>query len=1066
MKNRNKTLTSLAAASMVLTQVGQMSVFAKEEPMKNLSDTEEVSVEKTQKELLEEQIKNTLDNVNEAKKKFDEAQEKYETYNKNDYALAVSNRDLAQKNYLSAKDDAQEAIVSALEKQIQELEANQKALKDANDKKKWLESRLKNANEELKQAQDDLIEQQKKYESLLNGSSKEQIEQSVNELKTQLESATLAYQEVSNRVNELLNAKQEAEAKVLDLQNTLESARVELSNAKGDVVNAQNAYDVANADYNEKLEIYNGASDPELKAEYEKQVVEAKNNLTIAQSDLQNAKLIQQSKVDAVANAESCVVEVENEICDLKSLIDAKENELLGINESIGITEKELSAVKEELTNAIEIENSMEEVLNKTQIALDKAKKEVEAQQTNVDKAQSDVDAQQKIVNQLRVDKEQVSQKISLGSKGFFEAYGYTNALKVLEENSVEIGKYTEVGAENDATSLANFKKAIAMVKTGNALRTTDDNFKGLNPLKVSAEMFAISQVQVNQMAKTKYGHTKLYRVSENAAVEYEDPFVGWYTEEKAVYDYLHQKGWDINDIRDSQGNYIDLDKANEIVEALNFPNIRWVQVGHYTNMLNSKYNVTGTAWIEGKTSNGYSRNSNQVFYRLDTDSLLTIDEFESQFNEYYDSLMNADGAYEDANVILNQLKGELYKQNALLTQKTNDQKVTEQNKVNAENKLNSAKNEVGRLESVVRKKQKNLDDLCSEESTSNIVNEIQNLKTLKSNKESLDLVVARQEVENVKKEMAEANVNVNNKEAFVKNAQMELDKRNEILEESNKGKEIAHNNLKISEAVFKEKGKVLADTKKIVSEKQSNVNLKESEMDCASELLDGISKDLSESRKAEEIKKVEMNNINENYEVSLSVQNRLNNTSDSIYHLNTRIQNLNNIITEMCDSITVNDLSIQKINAKVAELESIKLEIEDVKAEFDSFIANHPLQSNKICSGIVESLYEKIDVMKEAYRNYEEALKAFEDADMLNSENVKALELASKNYTLARLDLENANNNLKVYLENVEDDVEIKEKESVNTATETELGLYSLSGVLGLAGLALAGKKMKREEE
>ena len=1066
MKNRNKTLTSLAAASMVLTQVGQMSVFAKEEPMKNLSDTEEVSVEKTQKELLEEQIKNTLDKVNEAKKKFDEAQEKYETYNKNDYAYAVSNRDLAERNYLSAKDDAQEAIVSALEKQIQELEANQEALKDANDKKKGLESKLEDANRKLKQAQDDLIEQQKKYESLLNGSSKEQIEQSVNELKTQLESATLAYQAASNRVNELLNAKQEAEAKVLDLQNTLEGARVELSNAKSDVVNAQNAYDVANADYNEKLEIYNGASDLELKAEYEKQVIEAKNNLTIAQSDLQNAKLIQQSKVDAVANAESCVVEVENEICDLKSLIDAKENELLGINESIGIVKKELSVAKEQLDRAIETESSMEEVLNKAQIALDVAKKEVEEQQIHVDKAQGDVDAQQKIVNQLRVDKEQVSQKISLGSKGFFEAYGYTNALKVLEENSVEIGKYTEVGAENDATSLANFKKAIAMVKTGNALRTTDDNFKGLNPLKVSAEMFAISQVQVNQMAKTEYGHTKLYRVSENAAVEYEDPFVGWYTEEKAVYDYLQKKGWDINDIRDSQGNYIDLDKANEIVEALNFPDIRWVQVGHYTNMLNSKYNVTGTAWIEGKTSNGYSRNSNQVFYRLDADSLLTIDEFESQFNEYYDSLMNADGAYEDANVILNQLKGELYKQNALLTQKTNDQKVTEQNKVNAENKLNSAKNEVGRLESVVRKKQKNLDDLCSEELTSNIVNEIQNLKTLKSNKESLDLVVARQEVENVKKEMAEANVNVNNKEAFVKNAQMELDKRNEILEESNKGKEIAHNNLKISEAVFKEKGKVLEDTKKIVAEKQSNVNLKESEMDCASELLDGISKDLSESRKVEEIKKVEMNNINENYQASLSVQNRLNNTSDSIYHLNTRIQNLNNIITEMCDSITVNDLSIQKINAKVAELESIKLEIEDVKAEFDSFIANHPLQSNKICSGIVESLYEKIDVMKEAYRNYEEALKAFEDADMLNSENVKALELASKNYTLARLDLENANNNLKVYLENVEDDVEIKEKESVNTATETELGLYSLSGVLGLAGLALAGKKMKREEE
>lgn len=405
-----------------------------------------------------------------------------------------------------------------------------------------------------------------------------------------------------------------------------------------------------------------------------------------------------------------------------------------------------------------------------------------------------------------------------------------------------------------------------------------------------------------------------------------------------------------------------------------------------------------------------------------------------------------------------------MYKQNALLTQKTNDQKVTEQNKVNAENKLNSAKNEVGRLESVVRKKQKNLDDLCSEETTSNIVSEIQNLKALKSNKESLDLVIARQEVENAKKEMAEANVN--NKEALVKKAQMELDKRNEILEESNKGEEKAYNNLKVSEGVLKEKGKALEDTKKVVFEKQSNVTSKESELDCASELLDGISKDLSECKKDGDIKKVEMNNINNYYQESLSVQNRLNNTSDSIMHLNTRIQDLHNMITEMCDSITVNDLSIQKINVKVAELESIKLEIEDAKEEFDSFTANHPLQSNKIRSGIVESLYEKIDVMKEAYRNYEEALKAFENADMLNSENVKALELASKNYTLAKLDLENADNNLKVYLENVENDVEIKEKESVNTATETALGLYSISGVLGLAGLALAGKKMKREKE
>ena len=67
--NNKKTLTSLAAASMVITQAGQMSVFAKgatadpETP----AEKEETKVEKTQKELLEEKthlIKQDIDIIN------------------------------------------------------------------------------------------------------------------------------------------------------------------------------------------------------------------------------------------------------------------------------------------------------------------------------------------------------------------------------------------------------------------------------------------------------------------------------------------------------------------------------------------------------------------------------------------------------------------------------------------------------------------------------------------------------------------------------------------------------------------------------------------------------------------------------------------------------------------------------------------------------------------------------------------------------------------------------------------------------------------------------------------
>lgn len=60
--NKQKVLTSVAAASMVLTQAGQMSVFA-EDTDKDLakndsvsSEKEEVKIEKTQKEVLEDTI--------------------------------------------------------------------------------------------------------------------------------------------------------------------------------------------------------------------------------------------------------------------------------------------------------------------------------------------------------------------------------------------------------------------------------------------------------------------------------------------------------------------------------------------------------------------------------------------------------------------------------------------------------------------------------------------------------------------------------------------------------------------------------------------------------------------------------------------------------------------------------------------------------------------------------------------------------------------------------------------------------------------------------------------------
>ena len=79
--NNKKTLTSLAAASMVITQAGQMSVFAKgatadpETP----AEKEETKVEKTQKELLEEKIKEAQEKLDATKKEADAKKAEAET---------------------------------------------------------------------------------------------------------------------------------------------------------------------------------------------------------------------------------------------------------------------------------------------------------------------------------------------------------------------------------------------------------------------------------------------------------------------------------------------------------------------------------------------------------------------------------------------------------------------------------------------------------------------------------------------------------------------------------------------------------------------------------------------------------------------------------------------------------------------------------------------------------------------------------------------------------------------------------------------------------------------------
>ena len=830
MKSKSKLLTGFAAASMVITQAGQLNVFATGIAMDSTENhlvLENTNAKKTKKELLEEQLLDASKKAEEAKMVESDAKSKYENYKTSTYDV-LNAYQLSKKNdYDIVSLETQNEILKALEQQISDLEENQKELTLANDKKKELSSKLDDASNKLIEAQTQLDKAQKEYDALLNGSSEEVLSKDVEAKKLALEKAQKDLADAQKTVDDLSAQKASVEASIADATKSYEDAKAAYEKAQSVTLQAQKDLDSATSNYNEKKAIYDSASDPTLKAQYEADVVQAEKDLFTAQNNLKSATDDQSAKENAVNKAQTNLNQVNSNIQFLQSQIDSKQKELDGLDKNISVAQQELESTKKELEFAKQDKANKDTALENAKKALESAKKEVTAQQKKVNEAQDAATNQQKLVDQLRTDKEQAQAKIAQGSKGFFEAYGYTDALKILEKQSTLNGGYTNIGAENDATSLENFKRALSMVRYGNTLRTTDTNAPGLSDLTVNPTLFAISQVQLNATANGKiFGHSKLYRVGENiAAATYKSNdellFNGWYTEEKQVYDYITAKGWTEDDL------YNDAAKYKEVQQALNQ---KYPQVGHYTNIINKDYTTTGTAYIYSKdpAPDGWECNAGQVFdfvqhsSYITTANTMTIYEFEAQFNEYYNKLMNADGVLSENQTKLDGLKADLENQKALFATKQATQSSAEKNVQTATDQVTSAQNAVTSAQSKVDTKQARLDQLMKDSAASGLLNEINSLKASKKNAETNDLVNAQKVLSAAQKEKMIADQNVVDKTALVNDAKANLDLKKKVLAESNKGVELAQSNLEVAKKNLDEKTNVLKTAKSDESSKRA----------------------------------------------------------------------------------------------------------------------------------------------------------------------------------------------------------------------------------------------------
>ena len=1027
MKSKSKLLTGFAAASMVITQAGQLNVFAKDAAMDSTDNHlvfENMNAKKTKKELLEEQLSYASKKAEAAKKVESDARSKYENYKTSTYDVLNANQLSKKNDYDIVSLETQNKILKALEQQISNLEENQKELTLANDKKKELSSKLDDASKKLLEAQSSLDKAQKEYDTLLNGSSEEGLSKDVEAKKLALEKAQKDLADAQKTVDDLSAQKAGVEASIVDATKSYENAKAAYEKAQSVTLQAQKDLDSATSNYNEKKAIYDSASDPTIKAQYEADIKNAENELVIAQTNLQVALENQTAKANAVTSAEKGLTDVNQEILNLDAQIAEKQKALDVLNQTINAAETALNEAKAQLETAKANQKSKEKELETAKANLEKAKQDVTAQQSKVSEAQEAVIAQEKVVTQLRTDKEQAQAKIEQGSKGFFEAYGYTDALKILEEQSTANGGSTNIGAENDATSLENFKRALSMVRYGNALRTSDTNFTGREDLKVNATLFAIAQLQINATANGKtFGHSHLYNVGENISASpwSEDDkglYKGWYDSEKQVYDYITAKGWTITEVRNDEAKY------NEVMEAVGHGNI---QVGHYIGLISSDYEITGTAYIYSKTPapDGYRCNAGQVFTSLDDtqyvdpSTTMTIDEFEAQFNEYYNKLMNADSILKDGELKLEALKAELENQRQVLGTKTAAQTNAQTNVATVQTQVTQATNATTRAEANVATKQAAFDKLCNDDTALNMAKEIVGLKTQKSQLETVDRVNAQKALENAQQEKKDADQNVENKKDIVNNAQATLKKRKDVLDEANKGVELAQTNLEVAKKNLGEKTNVLKTAKSDESSKKGLYDSSKSSLDRLNVKLSELNKDVETAKNSVSTKENALSSAKKAYDSAIQKQSLVNTLKQDIVSRESVIDSYQKDIQSFEEAVSKLDVSIKQLKNKEVTIETRIIEIQKVMDAYDKLCANPNGVVDVVSSDdeIINGLYAKLNSMKEAYNAYLKAVDEFNKADAINNQNKKELDVATENYDKAKAELKKAQDELDAYL-------------------------------------------------
>lgn len=1074
MKKQN-IFTTIAAASLILGQAGQLSVFAQEStPVQSPNESQENNQVLTEEEKLQLVIEKAQELEAEAKKGLDEVTPAYES--------AKASYDTANGIYqgkVNARNDAQiaanNALIAQLEEQMANLENTQGLIKTGEEDKKELEEQLATVETDLAKAQETLAQKEQALKEAQENAG------SVS-LPEQIEQAQQAVTEAQNQVKTLAEQLANLKNEYTTVHANLETAKQEVAQYAQQVETTKTALATANETYANALAkveqaqaVYDATIDPEAQKEAQAALDQAKAELANAQQAVVSAQTKVTEAEEEVAYAETKLNTLETNLANKNAEIAKVEAQLGDSDAAYQETLKELEAVKAEHADLVEDVREAQAKVTKAEEEVAYAEAQVNGLLFEQRQLNQKISAQEKTVADLKEQAENMEAQIQKGSLGFFESMGYEDAVEIINEGIHKHGS-TNLGDPDDATSLENMKATLEFIKECNALRQQN----GLNELLVSGQLMAIAQVQANHTSNALggSGHSHLYNVGENLAYGRPstgyNPFDGWYTREKAVVEWLdaHNMTWD--DIKN------DTELKTQIAEELGgwnngFYGPEWVQVGHYENIVNSNYLGTGFA-INSNIGDAVMGQVFEVKRGEYSNGLMSVDDFFAAFDEYYSNLMGAQGRYEEAQAQLDALKAELEGKISDLERANADLTTAKGNYTQAQNGVTEAENAVTENETAQKELQDKLDSILNGEANAALKAELEKLQGEKADIES-QITTAKGDIETAKGVLTTAQETLYSKQEAVKEAEANVAEKQAILDSIGLDSAEALKALNIAKA----DAEVALNAQKDAQKAYDSAVLSHKD---ASDKVSSLTTALTEKESAIGTKEKEVANAEktladaeERLAILESSESLVEALKKEIAQIKTEIANLETFKETAPTQIkTIND-KLAELAVQMKEERTLVSQIEAVKANYDALIKDPSMNLKDVESKheIIATLNGLVKALQSAYAD-EVAAKESLAPIQADYESKRSVYLAAKaKYDEAKANTQKAMDALQAYLDSQKQPTVPSEEESTSTTSETtkEEGVNTAvatgtsMAVAGMiAGLAGFGRLLRSRKE